>query len=77
LVVAELALLDQLVSLAEDIARWLVYLPSAQGIDVVGRADEVVRVGLGFWSTLGGLVLVAGVNVFLLVRREPGRARWS
>ena len=81
LVVTEVALVGRLVSLAEENATWLVHLPSAQGVDVVGRAGEVVRTGAGFWVTLAGLVLVAGVNVALLVRPGPrvsssgGRAR--
>ncbi|WET76541.1 hypothetical protein P3102_20675 [Amycolatopsis sp. QT-25] len=73
LAVTEFALVSQWVSLAEETAESAQYLPQAQGIDVVGRADEVVAAGWGFWLTLAGLALVAGINVFLLVR--PGTRR--
>lgn len=71
LAVAEFTLVGDLVSVAEENAEWLVHLPSAQGVDVVGRADEVVGAGSGFWVTFAGLVLVAGVNATLLVRTGP------
>jgi hypothetical protein len=71
LAVAEFTLVGDLVSVAEENAEWLVHLPSAQGVDVVGRADEVVGAGSGFWVTFAGLVLVAGVNATLLVRPRP------
>lgn len=71
LVATEVALVGRLVSLAEQEATWLVHLPSARGVDVVGRAGEVVGAAVGFWVALAGLVLVAGVNVVLLVRPGP------
>ncbi|MGK3203621.1 hypothetical protein [Amycolatopsis sp. MEPSY49] len=76
LVITEFTLVGQLVSVAADIARFLIYLPSTQGIDVVGRADEVVSTGWGFWLTLAGLVLTAGINLVLLVRPRS-RSRTS
>jgi hypothetical protein len=76
LVSTEFTLVGQLVSVAEDIARFLISLPSTRGIDVVGRADEVVSTGWGFWLTLAGLMLMAGINLFLLVRPRS-RSRTS
>lgn len=72
LAITEFALVNQWTRLAEDTAAWLVYLPEAEGIDVVGRAGEVVGTGWGFWLTLAGLVLIVAVNGFLLLE---GRAR--
>ncbi|MDQ3787841.1 MAG: hypothetical protein M3422_11420, partial [Actinomycetota bacterium] len=72
LTIAEVVMVGRLVALAEEEAEWLVSLPSTQGIDVVGRADEIVSTGLGFWLTLAGLVMIVVVNGFLLLE---GRAR--
>lgn len=72
LAITEFALVNQWTQVAEDTAKWLVALPDAEGIDVVGRAGEVVGTGWGFWLTLAGLVLVVAVNGFLL---PEGRAR--
>ncbi len=62
---------SQLTDEAKEYAEFMVYLPDGKGVDVVGRAGEVVHLGVGFFITLFGLTVIAVTNLVLLLRRKP------
>jgi hypothetical protein len=70
LTATELLIVGQWVAVAEDFAEWMTELPDTQGIDVVGRAGEIVRPQFGFWVSLAGLVAIAAPNLVLLARNR-------
>jgi hypothetical protein len=68
LAVAEILIVRQWVRQVEDWAESMVYLPQAQGKDVVGTASDIVSPQFGFWLTVAGLLGVAVPNLVLLIR---------
>lgn len=70
LTVAEILVVQQWVRQAEELGSSMVYLPDAQGKDIVGLAGDIVHPQYGFWLTLAGLLAIAAPNLFLLIRHR-------
>jgi hypothetical protein len=70
LAVAEILVVQQWVRQAEEWGADMVYLPDAQGQDMVGLAGDIVHPAYGFWLTLAGLLAIAAPNLVLLIRHR-------
>ncbi|WP_020674103.1 hypothetical protein [Amycolatopsis nigrescens] len=70
LATTEILIIRQWAAVAESFAELMTELPDARGIDIVGKAREIVQPGVGFWLSLAGLVAIAATNLILLIRHR-------